>query len=260
MFQSTNFDRRRINGPEKSFLPSFADEDVPSKSHDLRGDRKALDIRPIYLKRGLISQANGSAYIETGQTKIACAVYGPRQAAKNAPYSEHGKLNIDVKFAPFSCHRRRAPLKEAEDRSLAVLIHQSLAPSLRLELFPKSTIDVFVMILENDGVEGCVAAGTVASSAALADAGIEMLGLVTSCSSSIINQELKLDPTSRESLLADGTVTVASIPALGVTTNIWQTGRITPQQAIECMDQCIQRCTDIHHVVAQSLLDGQVTS
>jgi len=62
-----------------------------------------------------------------------------------------------------------------------VLIHQALVPSLRLELLPKSCIDVFITILENDGIEGCVASGSVAASTALADAGIEMFGLVMSC-------------------------------------------------------------------------------
>lgn len=59
-------------------------------------------------------------------------------------------------------------------------IHQALLSSVRLELLPKSTIDIFVIIIENDGIEGCVAAASVAASAALADAGIEMLGLVVS--------------------------------------------------------------------------------
>lgn len=36
--------------------------------------------------------------------------YGPRQI-KNAPYNEVGRLNVEVKFAPFSCTRRRAPLR-----------------------------------------------------------------------------------------------------------------------------------------------------
>lgn len=62
-----------------------------------------------------------------------------------------------------------------------MLIHQALAPAVRLELFPKSTVDVFIMIIENDGIEGCVASGSVAASTALADAGIDMLGLVVSC-------------------------------------------------------------------------------
>lgn len=36
--------------------------------------------------------------------------YAPRQL-KNQQYSETGKLNVEVKFAPFSCKRRRAPLR-----------------------------------------------------------------------------------------------------------------------------------------------------
>jgi len=36
---------------------------------------------PTVLQPGLISQANGSAYIETERTKIACAVYVQRATA-----------------------------------------------------------------------------------------------------------------------------------------------------------------------------------
>lgn len=63
-----------------------------------------------------------------------------------------------------------------------MVIHQSLLPAVQLELFPKSSIDVFITVLENNGTEGCVASGSLAASTALADAGIEMLGMVVSCS------------------------------------------------------------------------------
>lgn len=123
--------------------------------------------------------------------------YGPRQS-KNTSYSEKGRLNVEVKFAPFSCTKRRAPirvstlqhilwallnvLQDAEDRSIAVAIHNAIVASVRLELLPKSTIDIFLTIIENDGIEGCVAAGSIAASTALADAGIDLIGLVMSCS------------------------------------------------------------------------------
>lgn len=82
----------------------------------------------------------------------------------------------------FRSDRTESLSKDAEDRSLAVAIHQSIASSVCLELFPKSTIDVFITIVENDGIEGCIASGSIAASTALADAGIEMFGLVASCS------------------------------------------------------------------------------
>ncbi|KAK7054823.1 hypothetical protein VNI00_003286 [Paramarasmius palmivorus] len=155
----TGFDRRRINGPEESFAPIFELEGESSgsqsqaSSSSQRQGRQPTDIRPIFLQPGLINQANGSAYIETEKTKVACAVYGPRQS-KNTTYNENGRLNVEVKFTPFSCSKRKAPLRDAEDRGLAVAIHQALLSSVRLELLPKSTIDIFIMIIEADGMEG----------------------------------------------------------------------------------------------------------
>ena len=67
-------------------------------------------IPPPVLRPGLISQANGSAYIEADKIKIACAVYGPRQN-KNVAYSEQGRLNVEVKYAPYATARRKAPLR-----------------------------------------------------------------------------------------------------------------------------------------------------
>ncbi|KAH9842615.1 mRNA transport regulator 3 [Rhodofomes roseus] len=274
----SNFDRRRINGPEESFPPVYDHEEEAESSWkpgQSRQGRAAGDIRPIFLKAGLISQANGSAYIETEHTKIACAVYGPRQS-KTTVYNENGRLNVEVKFAPFSCTRRRAPIRDAEDRSLAVQIQQALLPAVRLELLPKSTIDIFLTVIENDGIEGCIASGSVAASAALADAGIEMLGLVMACSASTVGEEIWLDPTAQEAQNASGSLIVAGMPALGTLTNVWQSGRLAPIRVLQVssvhatddrilrahinhsqgMEACQERFVDIHTIVAQALLDN----
>jgi len=256
----SNFDRRRINGPEESFPPIYEDDDLEPSSLSWRPGkprqgRTPSDIRPIFLKAGLISQANGSAYIETQRTKIACAVYGPRQS-KSTVYSEKGRLNVEVKFAPFSCTRRRVPIRDAEDRSVAVQIHQALLPSIRLELLPKSTIDIFLTIIENDGIDGCIASGAVAASTALADAGIEMLGLVIACSACAIGKEIWLDPTIDEAHASSGTLIYAGMPALGTITSVSQTGRLTPDEVIRCMEACQEQCTEMHAVVAEALLEN----
>ncbi|KAF9069675.1 3' exoribonuclease family, domain 1-domain-containing protein [Rhodocollybia butyracea] len=259
--QST-FDRRRINGPEESFPPFFAEESrgsPPRNTSKARKGRTTSDIRPIFLQPGLISQANGSAYIETERTKIACSVYGPRQS-KNTTYNEKGRLNVEVKFAPFSCERRRAPLRDAEDRSIAVAIQQALLSSIRLELFPKSSIDVFLIVIEADGIEGCVASGSIAASTALADAGIDMFGLVMSCSAAVVDSDIWIDPTQEESSTADGSIVLACMPALGTVTNVWQSGRMSPAQVIMCMEACETQCVNTHSVVAQALLNSAGTA
>ncbi|KAG7092486.1 hypothetical protein E1B28_008838 [Marasmius oreades] len=248
----SGFDRRRINGPEESFPPIF-DIKAQLKPRQRLG-RKTTDIRPIFLQPGLISQANGSAYIETERTKLACAVYGPRQS-KNTSYSEKGRLNVEVKFTPFSCTMRKTPIRDAEDRSLAVAIHQALLSSIRLELLPKSAIDIFIMIIEADGIEGCVASGAIAASTALAVAGIEMLGLVTSCSACIVGNEIWLDPTEEEAQNSEGTLVLSCMPAIGSITSIWQNGKMGTEQALSCLGSCEDRCIEIHSVVAQALLE-----
>ncbi|KIM87123.1 hypothetical protein PILCRDRAFT_95960 [Piloderma croceum F 1598] len=255
---TTNFDRRRINGPEESFPPAFDEKEDAELDRWIFGEprpgRSSGDIRPIFLQPGLISQANGSAYIETERTKIACAVYGPRQS-KTTTYSENGRLNVDVKYAPFSCQRRKSPMRDAEDRSIGVAIHQAIVSSVRLELFPKSTIDIFITIVQNDGIEGCMAAGSIAASTALADAGIDMIGLVVSCSGSIVGEEVWLDPTQKEMQVSKGCLVLSCMPALGTVTSVWQSGQMKPQELLKCMDACQERCIDVHSVVAQALLD-----
>ncbi|KAF9564624.1 ribosomal protein S5 domain 2-like protein [Agrocybe pediades] len=254
------FDRRRVNGPEES-LPYLYDADLPSKwsPGQPRKNRAPSDIRPIFLQSGLISQATGSAYVETDKTKIACAIYGPRQS-KNVAFHENGRLNVEVKFAPYSCPTRRAPMRDAEDRSIAMAIHQAIIASVRLETFPKATIDIFVTVIETDGIEGCVAAGSIAASTALADAGIEVIGIVVSCTAALMGKEIWLDPTDEESRLSNGTLVLSYMPALETATSVWQTGRMNVNQVLQCIEACQSRCNDIHAVVAQALLEASRTS
>ncbi|KAH7103846.1 ribosomal protein S5 domain 2-like protein [Auriculariales sp. MPI-PUGE-AT-0066] len=254
----SNLDRRRVTGPEDSSPPVFDDSQngaLPQFSSTRIG-RQPRDIRPIFLQTGLITQANGSAYIEIEHTKIACAVYGPRQL-KNVAYSDRGRLNVEVKFAPFACPTRRVPNKDAEDRSVASLVHQALLPAVRLELLPKSSLDVFVTVLEADGLAGVAAAASIAASAALAHAGVEMLGLVTSCAATVVDGHIWLDPTEREQDNGRGTLGVACMPALGTITSTWQTGSLSIAETLQCIKECQERCTDAHFVVAKALTVNQ---
>jgi exosome complex component MTR3 len=146
--------------------------------------------------------------------------------------------------------------QDAEDRSIAVAIHQAIVCSVRLELLPKSTIDIFLTIVENDGIEGCVAAGSIAASTALANAGIDMVGLVVSCSGvsifvpvlgpfddnglpvkSIVGTEVWLDPTQKEMQVSQGCLVLSCMPALGTVTSVWQSGQMKSQELLKVILQ-----------------------
>ncbi len=49
-----------------------------------------------------------------------------------------------------------------------------------LDKYPKSTIDIYILVIESDG--GCLPAAITAASMALCNAGIESYDLVPSCS------------------------------------------------------------------------------
>jgi len=76
-------------------------------------------------------------------------------------------------------------LQDTEPPTPSTLLAQSLLPALRLQLLPKSQLDVFLLVLESDGMEGVVSAGTTVAGAALAGVGgvVEMSGLVVGVSS-----------------------------------------------------------------------------
>lgn len=80
-------DTKRVRGPDVSQSPSLfvcKPADV-LPTHGPRPDgrqRDQVDVRPVFVRCGLVSQAKGSAYIEAGNTKLMCCVYGPRETER----------------------------------------------------------------------------------------------------------------------------------------------------------------------------------
>ena len=56
-----------------------------------------------------MSKAQGSAYIEQGQTKAICAVYGPREIPRKSDFTMKGILNCTIERTPFAGSKRKAP-------------------------------------------------------------------------------------------------------------------------------------------------------
>ncbi|CAG8627212.1 9654_t:CDS:2 [Ambispora leptoticha] len=254
-------DRRRIPGPETSVSPiigrSEGAKEIPvldkdDKRHD---GRKAEDIRPIFLKTGLITQANGSAYIELCETKIACAIYGPRQT-KLPAFSGKGNLNCDFKFASFSCAKRRSNHRDPQEKEFSQLLYEALAPSLRLDLLPKSTIDVYVSVIQNDGTASCLAAAITCASMALTDAGIEMVDQVAACAASYINDEIFIDGDFFEEQRESGSIILSYMPSLNEITHIIQSGEVDVAVTSQAVELCIDVCSKIYSVMRHSLLES----
>lgn len=108
-------DTKRVRGPDVSQSPSLfvcKPADV-LPTHGPRPDgrqRDQVDVRPVFVRCGLVSQAKGSAYIEAGNTKLMCCVYGPRETER--------KDETDMKCGRYAMFLKIALLYNTSDRNL----------------------------------------------------------------------------------------------------------------------------------------------
>ncbi|KAK7891159.1 hypothetical protein WMY93_023122 [Mugilogobius chulae] len=117
-------DTKRVKGPELSQSPSVFQRKPPladrPTSRGTRQDgrqRDQVDVRSVFVRCGLVSQAKGSAYMEAGNTKVICCVYGPRETErKDETDMKCGRLTADMRFAPFSCPERGSWIQSSQDK------------------------------------------------------------------------------------------------------------------------------------------------
>lgn len=154
------------------------------------------------MKIGVVTQAKGSAYVEYNNTKVVCSVFDPREIPNRNEYSVNGELYCEFKFAPFGTMKRRAYVRDAEEKEYSINLRRALEPAVmrvsftffasrELECvrcvnlllfavqhtFPNFQVDIYVLVLENDGSP--LAAAITCANLAIANASVPMYDLVT---------------------------------------------------------------------------------
>lgn len=258
-------DTKRVRGPEVSQSPSVYCTSLPKRpaTNDRIDGRQRgqVDVRPVFVRCGLVSQAKGSAYIESGNTKLMCCVYGPREVErKDETDMKCGRLMTDMRFAPFSCKERGSWIQGSEEKDLSLMLLESLRPGVCLHKYPRSQIEVNVMVLENDG--SVLAHAITCASVALADAGIEMYDLVLGCSIRQDGSTFLIDPTcveessntiASESGENQGNLTVAFLPSLNQISGLQSDGEMGEETLTAGVRTCIEGCFKLYPVIQQAL-------
>merc|ERR1712179_495855 len=86
----------------------------------------------------------------------------------------------EVKFAPFSCTIRKSPQPDLRQKEMSRQLKETLEAVIVLEKFPKSQIDIFVTVIEDEG--GLLSACITAAGLALCHANIDVYDIVTGAS------------------------------------------------------------------------------
>lgn len=219
----------------------------------LRVDGRKLDeLRPIELTVGSVDNADGSAYIEQGKNKIVAAVYGPREThPRHLAQPDKAVLRCRYHMAPFSVEERKSPAPSRREMELSKVIREALEPSIFLEQYPRTSIDLFIEVLQADGGTRC--AGVTAASLALADAGIPMRDLMAACASGKVDGKIVLDLNDIEDKEGEADVPVSLMPNLDVITLLQMDGMLTPKEFEEALSLAIDGCNRIYALQKEAL-------
>lgn len=215
-------DRRRLNAPPGGTAPPvFASIPEAKLAKPIR-TRKPDEHRKIFLRTGVVPSASGSAYYEippqgqdtskqtlvpsSSSLKITCTVHGPRPLPRNAAFSSNLLLTTHTKFAPFATRQRRGYVRDASERDLGVHLETALRGVIIGDRWPKSGCEVVITVLEGEedgwwgetqeggkvggwGMMNVLAGCITVASAAIADAGIDCVDLVSGGVAALTKQD-----------------------------------------------------------------------
>jgi exosome complex component MTR3 len=285
-------DRRRINAPSSGTVaPVFVftgnDEVTPRPSRR----RKLDEHRKIFLKTGVVPSASGSAYYEippdttqgqrtkltpsTSSLKITCTVHGPRPLPRNAAFSPNMLLSTHVKFAPFATRQRRGWVRDSTERDLGVHLETALRGVIIGERYPKSGCEVVITVLEGEvdswwgdrlqgsasgaawGMMSVLAGCITVASAALVDAGIDCVDMVSGGTAAIVkgasgdSREIVLDMSPSEHDIQAACV-VGYLQSRDDITELWMHG--DPGMQVEgLIDEAVKAAVLARTVLAEAI-------
>ncbi|MCX8204090.1 MAG: exosome complex exonuclease Rrp41 [Candidatus Nezhaarchaeota archaeon] len=214
--------------------------------------RRPDELRPLKMSVGVLKNANGSAYVEQGNTKVLAAVYGPRDIhPKHLAYPDRARIRCRYHMAPFSVEVRKSPAPSRREVELSKVIREALSQAVMLEQFPYTAIDVFIEVLEADGSTRCT--GINAASLALADAGIPMKDLVAACAIGKIGGVLVVDPTDLEDKNGEADMPFAIMHGRRKVTLLQLDGLLTYEELAKAIDLAIAACEKIYNAQKEAL-------
>ncbi|XP_022944714.1 exosome complex component RRP41-like [Cucurbita moschata] len=235
----------------KTRPPIFRSDDVDWVRPDGRSFHQC---RPAFFRTGAVNAASGSAYAEFGNTKVIVSVFGPRESKKAMMYSDIGRLNCSVSYTTFSTPVRG---QGSENKEFSSMLHKALEGAIIFETFPKTTVDVFALVLESGGSDLPVVISC--ASLALADAGIMLYDLVASVSVSCFGKNLLIDPALEEENYQDGSLMITCMPSRYEVTQLTITGEWSTAKINEGMQLCLDASCKLVTIMRSCLKESAAT-
>lgn len=212
----------------------------------IRNDGRKLDeLRKIKFEIGVLKNTDGSAYVEWGRTKILVGVMGPREShPKHLAMPDKARIDAFYRMASFSVEEWKSPAPSRRETELSKVIREALGPAVFTEYFPRTSIDIFIEVLQADGSTRCAAIS--AASLALVDAGIPMRDLVASIAVGKVEGQLVLDVQDKEDKEGESDMPMAYMPSKNAVTLLQMDGQITHDEFLRSIELLKKGCLDVY--------------
>lgn len=193
----------------------------------------------FFCEVGVVKEASGSSFLRLGGASVVCSVHGPRTLQRGVVEGGSGSVDCDLRYAPFSVRPASGVLPTdtgssssggggnmtAKEKHLAQAMKEALLQSIRLELYPKMTITISVLVLQSSGNSVTdLAAAITSASLSLVDAMIETLDFVTAAA--VGGVASKSIPGTLDTIQQVPTLMVALLPCLSQMSQVFLEGKI----------------------------------
>jgi len=214
--------------------------------------RRPDEMRPLKIEAGVLKRADGSAYVEWGLNKVMAAVYGPREChPRHMQNPERALVQCRYNMASFSVDDRKRPGPDRRSHEISKIISEALTHVVFTEYFPRTSIDVYIEVLQANAGTRC--AGLTAASVALADAGVPMRDIVASCAAGKVADTIVLDLGKEEDNFGQADIPVGYVPRTGEIVLLQMDGDLTQEEFDKGLHMAVEACKKISDLQRDAL-------
>lgn len=211
------------------------------------------DLRPIDIKVGVLEDADGSASVEWGKNKVVAGVYGPSECIPRHmenPYKAIVKCQYMMStFCSLEEHGRMGPNRRSVE--ISKVIRQALENVIMVELFPRSQIEVYIIVLQADG--GTRISALTAAVAALMDAGIPLKDIVIGLSVGKAGGKIIVDLGKMEDNFGQSDVPIAFTAQEKDIVLLQMDGMLTKDELSKAVDLAFRKGEDISRLQREAI-------
>jgi exosome complex component MTR3 len=215
--------------------------------------------------------------------KLSCSIHGPRPLPRSTPFSPHLQLNVHVKYTPYAARTRKGYVRDPVERDLSASLETTLRGVVIGERYPKTGVDVCITVLEaeedtwglgegdsegagtgnarNWGTSSVLAGCISVAGAALMDAGIDCVDMITGGTAAVVldnsgGLEIVLDPNPVEHSRILASCVVGYLSTRDEMTLLWTRGSVSGQLNTKLVDAAVSSALGVRGVVESAVRDG----